>query len=103
MRESKSESVLHKYLALTSCLLENGGMLEPVPYVALTGLLKLAGDSTRRWNYKWISIHQGWHSLEYSSYKPKRHSIVEHDSRNSFPKGLALIKVFPQFLVPEPD
>lgn len=46
MRESKSESVLHKYLALTSCLLENGGMSEPVPYVALTGLLKLAGDST---------------------------------------------------------
>ena len=58
MRESKSESVLHKYLALTSCLLENGGMSEPVPYVALIGLLKLAGDSTRRWNFKWISIHQ---------------------------------------------
>ena len=57
MRESKSESVLHKSLATTSCLLENGGISEPVPYVALTGLLKLAGDSTRRWNYKWISIH----------------------------------------------
>ena len=46
---------------------------------------------------------EGWHSLEYSSYKPKRHSILEHDSRNSLPKGLVLIKVFPQFLVPEPD